>query len=249
MNKQISTNAKIVKNSLNDGHVKIKMATIGEVNDNGFLIKDNQSIKFPNKNYPLLFEHKHDLDSVIGTFKPIGIEGSDMMADAQITNPKALELVKSGALHSASIAYMMTDYDYDQSKDAIVVSSGYLIELSLVLDPADKSAQIINSTKEETVDMPKNDKDVDTEPTLQDVLDAIEAASSAITEVLGTATDAITSGLDAVIDAISDKEPEKDDNKDDAKDDSKDDSKDDVDKKENKQASNSRLEQLKKKWR
>ena len=95
MNKQISTNAKIVKNSLNDGHVKIKMATIGEVNDNGFLIKNNQSIKFPNKSYPLLFEHKHDLDSVIGTFKPIGIEGADMMADAQITNPKALELVKS----------------------------------------------------------------------------------------------------------------------------------------------------------
>ena len=241
MNKQISTNAKIVKNSLNDGHVKIKMATIGEVNDNGFLIKNNQSIKFPNKSYPLLFEHKHDLDSVIGTFKPIGIEGSDMMADAQITNPKALELVKSGALHSASIAYMMTDYDYDQSKDAIVVSSGYLIELSLVLDPADKSAQIINSTKEETVDMPKNDKDVDTEPTLQDILDAIEAASSAITD-----------GLAAVVDAINGKENDKDNTKDDNKDDSKDDSKDDntdTDEKENKQASNSRLEQLKKKWR
>lgn len=241
MNKQISTNAKIVKNSLNDGHVKIKMATIGEVNDNGFLIKNNQSIKFPNKSYPLLFEHKHDLDSVIGTFKPIGIEGSDMMADAQITNPKALELVKSGALHSASIAYMMTDYDYDQSKDAIVVSSGYLIELSLVLDPADKSAQIINSTKEETVDMPKNDKDVDMEPTLQDVLDAIEAASSAITD-----------GLAAVVDAINDKETDKDDVKDDNKDGSKDGSKDDntdADEKENKQASNSRLEQLKKKWR
>lgn len=237
MNKQISTNAKIVNNSLNDGHVKIKMATIGEVNDNGFLIKDNQSIKFPNKSYPLLFEHKHDLDSVIGTFKPIGIEGSDMMADAQITNPKALELVKSGALHSASIAYMMTDYDYDQSKDAIVVSSGYLIELSLVLDPADKSAQIINSTKEETVDMPKNDKDVDTEPTLQDVLDAIEAASSAITD-----------GLAAVVDAINDKETDKDDVKDDSKDDSKDDNTD-ADEKENKPASNSRLEQLKKKWR
>lgn len=237
MNKQISTNAKIVNNSLNDGHVKIKMATIGEVNDNGFLIKDNQSIKFPNKSYPLLFEHKHDLDSVIGTFKPIGIEGSDMMADAQITNPKALELVKSGALHSASIAYMMTDYDYDQSKDAIVVSSGYLIELSLVLDPADKSAQIINSMKEETVDMPKNDKDVDTEPTLQDVLDAIEAASSAITD-----------GLAAVVDAINDKETDKDDVKDDSKDDSKDDNTD-ADEKENKPASNSRLEQLKKKWR
>lgn len=237
MNKQISTNAKIVKNSLNDGHVKIKMATIGEVNDNGFLIKNNQSIKFPNKSYPLLFEHKHDLDSVIGTFKPIGIEGSDMMADAQITNPKALELVKSGALHSASIAYMMTDYDYDQSKDAIVVSSGYLIELSLVLDPADKSAQIINSTKEETVDMPKNDKDVDMEPTLQDVLDAIEAASSAITD-----------GFAAVVDAINDKETDKDDVKDDNKDGSKDDNTD-ADEKENKQASNSRLEQLKKKWR
>ena len=237
MNKQISTNAKIVKNSLNDGHVKIKMATIGEVNDNGFLIKNNQSIKFPNKSYPLLFEHKHDLDSVIGTFKPIGIEGSDMMADAQITNPKALELVKSGALHSASIAYMMTDYDYDQSKDAIVVSSGYLIELSLVLDPAGKSAQIINSTKEETVDMPKNDKDVDTEPTLQDVLDAIEAASSAITD-----------GLTAVVDAINDKETDKDDVKDDSKDDSKDDNTD-ADEKENKPTSNSRLEQLKKKWR
>lgn len=241
MNKQISTNARIVKNSLSDGHVKIKMATIGEVNENGFLIKNDQSIKFPNKSYPLLFEHKHDLDSVIGTFKPIGIEGSDMMADAQITNPKALELVKSGALHSASIAYMMTDYDYDQSKDAIVVSSGYLIELSLVLDPADKSAQIINSQTKETVDMPKNDKDANTEPTLQDILDAIETASSAITDTLNTTADAIINGLNAVIDAVSGNDT---DDKDDTKDDNV-----DTDEKENKQADNSCLEQLKKKWR
>ena len=85
--------------------------------------------------------------------------------------------------------------------------------------------------------MPKNDKDVDTEPTLQDVLDAIEAASSAITD-----------GLAAVVDAINGKETDKDNTKDDNKDDSKDDNTD-ADEKENKPASNSRLEQLKKKWR
>lgn len=244
MNKQISINAKIVKNSLNDGHVKIKMATIGEVNENGFLIKDDHSIEFPNKSYPLLFEHNRDLDSVIGTFTPIGSEGSDLMADAQITNPKALELVKNGALHSASIAYMMTDYDYDQSKDAIVVSSGYLVELSLVLDPADKSAQIINSLKKETMNMAKNandtDTNTDTELTLQDALDAINAASSAITDAIEAASSAITDGLSAVTDALNAANP-------DYEPDSEDDSTD-APKNENKQADNSRLEQLKKKW-
>lgn len=138
--------AKIVSNSAKDGTVKVKMATVGERNLNGFLLSNNKSLKFKsNASYPLFFEHKTDMENLIGFFKPIGVEGKDIMANAKITNPRAKELVSNGAINSASVTYEVEDYDYDDTDDTVIINSANLIELSLVLNPADPTAKILNS--------------------------------------------------------------------------------------------------------
>lgn len=155
--------AKIVSNSANDGTVKIKMATVGERNLNGFLLSNDKSLRFnSNASYPLFFEHKTDMDNLIGFFKPIGVEGKDIMANAKITNPRAKELVSEGAINSASVTYEVKDYDYDTTDDTVIINSADLIELSLVLNPADPTAKILNSkTKNALITNEENEKMTD----------------------------------------------------------------------------------------
>lgn len=188
-------------NSLSDGNVKIKMATIGERNENGMLIKNKDSISFSNSEYPLFFEHNHNLDNLIGTFTPLEPNGQDLLADAIISDEKVLRLVKSGAIRNASITYAMTDYYYDDSEDTIVVVSARLVELSLVIDPADKSAQILNSIREENEMNDEQNKEV---------LDAVSALKDELLESIGEYIKGIE---DSIIKAIDERlgNPETDD--------------------------------------
>ena len=163
-------------NSLSDGNVKIKMATIGERNENGMLIKNKDSISFSNSEYPLFFEHNRNLDNLIGTFTPLEPNGQDLLGVGGGADEKVLRLVKSGAIRNASITYAMTDYYYDESEDTIVVVSARLVELSLVIDPADKSAQILNSIKEENEMNDEQNKEI---------LDAVSAAKDELLESIG----------------------------------------------------------------
>ena len=180
-------------NSLSDGNVKIKMATIGERNENGMLIKNKDSISFSNSEYPLFFEHNRNLDNLIGTFTPLEPNGQDLLADAIISDEKVLRLVKSGAIRNASITYAMTDYYYDESEDAIVVVSARLVELSLVIDPADKSAQILNSIREENEMNDEQNKEV---------LDAVSALKDELLESIGEYIKGIE---DSIIKAIDER--------------------------------------------
>ena len=180
-------------NSLSDGNVKIKMATIGERNENGMLIKNKDSISFSNSEYPLFFEHNRNLDNLIGTFTPLEPNGQDLLADAIISDEKVLRLVKSGAIRNASITYAMTDYYYDESEDAIVVVSARLVELSLVIDPADKSAQILNSIKEENEMNDEQNKEI---------LDAVSALKDELIKSIGESIKGIE---DSVIKAIDER--------------------------------------------
>lgn len=188
-------------NSLSDGNVKIKMATIGERNENGMLIKNKDSISFSNSEYPLFFEHNRNLDNLIGTFTPLEPNGKDLLADAIISDEKVLRLVKSGAIRNASITYAMTDYYYDESEDAIAVVSARLVELSLVIDPADKSAQILNSIREENEMNDEQNKEI---------LDAVSALKDELTESIGEYIKGIE---DSIIKAIDERlgNPETDD--------------------------------------
>lgn len=180
-------------NSLSDGNVKIKMATIGERNENGMLIKNKDSISFSNSEYPLFFEHNRNLDNLIGTFTPLEPNGQDLLADAIISDEKVLRLVKSGAIRNASITYAMTDYYYDESEDAIVVVSARLVELSLVIDPADKSAQILNSIREENEMNDEQNKEI---------LDAVSALKDELLESIGEYIKGIE---DSIIKAIDER--------------------------------------------
>lgn len=153
--------AKIVSNSAKDGTVKIKMATVGERNLNGFLLSTDKSLRFNSSaSYPLFFEHKTDMDNLIGFFKPIGVEGKDIMANAKITNPRAKELVSNGAIHSASVTYEVKDYDYDNTNDTVIINRADLIELSLVLNPADPTAKILNSKTKNALVTSKGSKNM-----------------------------------------------------------------------------------------
>lgn len=177
------------------------MATIGERNENGMLIKNKDSISFSNSEYPLFFEHNRNLDNLIGTFTPLEPNGQDLLADAIISDEKVLRLVKSGVIRNASITYAMTDYYYDESEDAIVVVSARLVELSLVIDPADKSAQILNSIREENEMNDEQNKEV---------LDAVSALKDELLESIGEYIKGIE---DSIIKAIDERlgNPETDD--------------------------------------
>lgn len=174
--------AKIVSNSSKGDTVKIKMATVGERNLNGFLLSNDKSLRFDSKkSYPLFFEHKTDMDNLLGFFKPIGVEGKDIMATAKITSPRAKELVANGAISSASVTYEVKDYDYDKTDDTVIINRANLIELSLVLNPADPTAKILNSkTKNALVPSKENKKMTDDQ--FKQLLTAISSLPEKIAE-------------------------------------------------------------------
>lgn len=174
--------AKIVSNSTKDGTVKIKMATVGERNLNGFLLSSDKSLRFDSKkSYPLFFEHKTDMDNLLGFFKPIGVEGKDIMANAKITNPRAKELVSQGAINSASVTYEVKDYDYDKTDDTVIINRANLIELSLVLNPADPTAKILNSKTKNALMTSEENKQMTTDQFKQ-LLNAISGLPEKIAE-------------------------------------------------------------------
>lgn len=174
--------AKIVSNSAKGDTVKIKMATVGERNLNGFLLSNDKSLRFDSKkSYPLFFEHKTDMDNLLGFFKPIGVEGKDIMANAKITNPRAKELVSKGAISSASVTYEVQDYDYDDTNDTVIINDANLIELSLVLNPADPTAKILNSKTKNALITRKGDKNM-TNDQFKQLLTAISSLPEKIAE-------------------------------------------------------------------
>ena len=174
--------AKIVSNSAKDGTVKIKMATVGERNLNGFLLSNDKSLRFnSNASYPLFFEHKTDMDNLIGFFKPSGVEGKDIMANAKITNPRAKELVSNGAINSASVTYEVKDYDYDTTDDTVIINSDDLIELSIVLNPADPTAKILNSKTKNALITSEESKQM-TDDQFKQLLTAISSLPEQIAE-------------------------------------------------------------------
>lgn len=174
--------ARIVSNSSKGDTVKIKMATVGERNLNGFLLSSDKSLRFDSKkSYPLFFEHKTDMDNLLGFFKPIGVEGNDIMANATITSPRAKELVANGAISSASVTYEVQDYDYDDANDTVIINDANLIELSLVLNPADPTAKILN-TKTKNALVPSEENKKMTDDQFKQLLNAISSLPEKIAE-------------------------------------------------------------------
>lgn len=182
MDNCVMSEARIVSNSSKGDTVKIKMATVGERNLNGFLLSSDKSLRFDSKkSYPLFFEHKTDMDNLLGFFKPIGVEGNDIMANATITSPRAKELVANGAISSASVTYEVQDYDYDDANDTVIINDANLIELSLVLNPADPTAKILN-TKTKNALVPSEENKKMTDDQFKQLLNAISSLPEKIAE-------------------------------------------------------------------
>ena len=182
MDNRFMSEAKIISNSTKDGAVKVKMATVGERNLNGLLLRNDKSLRFKSDaSYPLFFEHKTDMDNLIGFFKPIGVEGNDILANAKITSPKAKELVSQGAINSASVTYEVEDCDYDDASDTVIINSANLIELSLVLNPADPTAKILNSKTKNALITSKGSKQM-TDDQFKQLLTAISSLPEKIAE-------------------------------------------------------------------
>lgn len=182
MDNRFVSEAKIVSNSAKEGTVKVKMATVGERNLNGLLLRNDKSLRFKSDaSYPLFFEHKTDMDNLIGFFKPIGVEGNDILANAKITSPKAKELVSQGAINSASVTYEVEDCDYDDASDTVIINSANLIELSLVLNPADPTAKILNSKTKNALITSKGSKQM-TDDQFKQLLTAISSLPEKIAE-------------------------------------------------------------------
>lgn len=211
---------KLVENAETGKHsVKIKMATIGVKNRNGLIIENDTTIKYEDKPYPLFFNHEHDMNNMIGSFTVLGVDGSDIIAEATLTSDTAINLVKSGALSNASITYVIRDYDYDESEDVVIVKDANLVELSLVLIPADETAKVMNSLRDEWLKQ-NEAEDVD-----QDVLNDIIIELNGVLEKLESLRSKNDEDADADADA--------------------DDDVDDVDT----EAANMRRDEIKNKWR
>ena len=103
------------------------------------------------------------------------------MSIVKITNPQAKELVSNGAINSASVTYEVKDYDYDNTNDTVIINSADLIELSLVLNPADPTAKILNSKTKNALITSEESKQM-TDDQFKQLLTAISSLPEQIAE-------------------------------------------------------------------
>ena len=57
--------------------------------------------------------------------------------------PDIIKAIKNGVYDSVSISYYITDYDFSEDEDAIVVHNALMNEVSLVSVGADSEAKLI----------------------------------------------------------------------------------------------------------
>lgn len=143
--KLVNNSAEIKTVENEDGSMQITAvaAEVGVVNRNGMILRPN-SLQTDRERYPLLYNHG---EMVIGdcglTYDEIG---NKYITDMNVydTNPSIRKAVENGAFNSVSVAYYLTDYDFNDYGD-IVVNAAILKEISLVSVPADPNANFIEN--------------------------------------------------------------------------------------------------------
>ncbi len=143
--KLVNNSAEIKTVENEDGSMQITAvaAEVGVVNRNGMVLRPN-SLQTDRERYPLLYNHG---EMVIGdcglTYDEIG---NKYITDMNVydSNPSILKAVENGAFNSVSVAYYLTDYDFNDYGD-IVVNAAILKEISLVSVPADPNANFIEN--------------------------------------------------------------------------------------------------------
>lgn len=133
-----------------DYKIKAVVAHTETVNDNG-LILDGDVIEFQRETYPFLFNHT--ANDLLGEVKTtFDAEQKAYISEITIYSTKAdiIKAIKNGVYDSVSISYYITDYDFSEDDDAIVVQRALMNEVSLVSVGADSDAKLIaNELKED----------------------------------------------------------------------------------------------------
>lgn len=126
-----------------DYKIKAVVAHTETVNDNG-LILDGDVIEFQRETYPFLFNHESS--NLLGEVKTtFDAEQQAYISEITIYSTKAdiIKAIKNGVYDSVSISYYITDYDFSEDDDAIVVHHALMNEVSLVSVGADSEAKLI----------------------------------------------------------------------------------------------------------
>lgn len=126
-----------------DYKIKAVVAHTETVNDNG-LILDGDVIEFQRETYPFLFNHT--ANDLLGEVKTtFDAEQQAYISEITIyaTKQDIIKAIKNGVYDSVSISYYITDYDFIEDDDVIVVQRATMNEVSLVSVGADSDAKLI----------------------------------------------------------------------------------------------------------
>ena len=130
---------------------------VGVENLNGIILTPN-CIEFARKRYPLLYEHGAGSSEVIGDAKVYyDLASNKYLTDFTLYDnaPNINKAVENGAFDSLSIAYYITDYEFNDN-DALVVNKAQFKEISLVSVPADPNAKFIQNALGEELTEERN---------------------------------------------------------------------------------------------
>jgi HK97 family phage prohead protease len=126
-----------------DYQIKAVVAHAGIINDNGIIL-DGDVIEFQRETYPFLFNHQGT--DLLGEVKTAyDAEQKAYISEIIVYATKAdiIKAIKNGVYDSVSISYYITDYDFSEDEDAIVVQRALMNEVSLVSVGADSDAKLI----------------------------------------------------------------------------------------------------------
>ena len=126
-----------------DYKIKAVVAHTETVNDNGIIL-DGDVIEFQRETYPFLFNHESS--NLLGEVKTtFDAEQKAYISEITVYSTKTdiIKAIKNGVYDSVSISYYITDYDFSEDDDAIVVQRALMNEVSLVSVGADSEAKLI----------------------------------------------------------------------------------------------------------
>lgn len=126
-----------------DYKIKAVVAHAEIINDNGIIL-DGDVIEFQRETYPFLFNHT--ANDLLGEVKTtFDAEQKAYISEITVYSTKEdiIKAIKNGVYDSVSISYYITDYDFNEEDDAIIVQRALMNEVSLVSVGADSDAKLI----------------------------------------------------------------------------------------------------------
>ena len=139
---KLATN-EVSENENGDYQIKAVVAHTETVNDNGIIL-DGDVIEFQRETYPFLFNHTaNDLLGEVKTTFDAEQQAYISEITVYATKEDIIKAIKNGVYDSVSISYYITDYDFSEDDDAIVVQHALMNEVSLVSVGADSDAKLI----------------------------------------------------------------------------------------------------------